>query len=64
MLILCITVDACAYSPASAENAITVAASTIADERAYFSVSSPVSTLVDILLTRHSLIPTELGQVH
>ncbi|GAA5902635.1 hypothetical protein JCM5296_000728 [Sporobolomyces johnsonii] len=29
--------DACSYSPAAAENAITVGASTIADERAYFS---------------------------
>jgi len=29
--------DACAYSPAAAENAITVGASTIADKRAYFS---------------------------
>ncbi|SGY34441.1 BQ5605_C002g01631 [Microbotryum silenes-dioicae] len=29
--------DACAYSPAGAVNAITVGASTIADERAYFS---------------------------
>ncbi|EAU91702.1 serine-type endopeptidase [Coprinopsis cinerea okayama7 len=29
--------DACNYSPASAENAITVGASTLGDERAYFS---------------------------
>ncbi|ORZ19574.1 peptidase S8/S53 domain-containing protein [Absidia repens] len=29
--------DACNYSPASAENAITVGASTISDDRAYFS---------------------------
>ena len=29
--------DACSYSPASAENAVTVGASTLADERAYFS---------------------------
>ncbi|KAI8344632.1 serine protease 1 [Chlamydoabsidia padenii] len=29
--------DACNYSPASAENAITVGASTLSDERAYFS---------------------------
>ncbi|BGP21763.1 autophagic serine protease Alp2 [Rhodotorula toruloides] len=29
--------DACSYSPAAAEGAITVGASTIADERAYFS---------------------------
>ncbi|GAA5943913.1 S8 family peptidase [Sporobolomyces koalae] len=29
--------DACAYSPAASKNAITVGASTIADERAYFS---------------------------
>lgn len=29
--------DACGYSPAAAEGAITVGASTIADERAYFS---------------------------
>lgn len=29
--------DACNYSPAAAENAITVGASTLADERAYFS---------------------------
>ncbi|KAJ3510822.1 hypothetical protein NLJ89_g4457 [Agrocybe chaxingu] len=29
--------DACNYSPASAENAVTVGASTIGDERAYFS---------------------------
>lgn len=59
--------DACAYSPASAENAITVAASTIADERAYFSVSSPPSNfdLVDLLADQpSSCITTELGQVH
>ena len=29
--------DACDYSPASAENAVTVGASTLGDERAYFS---------------------------
>lgn len=29
--------DSCHYSPASAENAVTVGASTLADERAYFS---------------------------
>lgn len=29
--------DACSYSPAAAENAVTVGASTLADERAYFS---------------------------
>lgn len=29
--------DACSYSPASAQNAVTVGASTLADERAYFS---------------------------
>ena len=29
--------DSCGYSPASAQNAITVGASTLADERAYFS---------------------------
>lgn len=29
--------DACNYSPAAAENAVTVGASTLADERAYFS---------------------------
>jgi len=29
--------DSCSYSPASAENAVTVGASTLADERAYFS---------------------------
>lgn len=29
--------DACAYSPAASVNAITVGASTIGDERAYFS---------------------------
>jgi len=29
--------DSCRYSPAAAENAVTVGASTIADERAYFS---------------------------
>jgi hypothetical protein len=29
--------DACKYSPAAAENAVTVGASTLADERAYFS---------------------------
>lgn len=29
--------DACSYSPASAEKAVTVGASTLADERAYFS---------------------------
>jgi cerevisin len=29
--------DACNYSPAAAENAVTVGASTLGDERAYFS---------------------------
>lgn len=29
--------DACNYSPAAAEKAVTVGASTIGDERAYFS---------------------------
>jgi cerevisin len=29
--------DACDYSPAAAEKAVTVGASTVADERAYFS---------------------------
>ena len=29
--------DACAYSPAAAEKAVTVGASTMGDERAYFS---------------------------
>jgi cerevisin len=29
--------DACEYSPAAAEKAVTVGASTLADERAYFS---------------------------
>ena len=29
--------DACNYSPARAENAVTVGASTLGDERAYFS---------------------------
>lgn len=29
--------DACSYSPAAAQGAITVGASTIGDERAYFS---------------------------
>ena len=29
--------DACKYSPAAAENAVTVGASTLSDERAYFS---------------------------
>ncbi|GAA5896746.1 S8 family peptidase [Sporobolomyces salmoneus] len=33
--------DACAYSPAASKNAITVGASTIADERAYFSNFGP-----------------------
>jgi cerevisin len=33
--------DACNYSPAAAEKAITVAASTMADERAYFSNHGP-----------------------
>lgn len=33
--------DACHYSPAGAENAVTVGASTLADERAYFSNFGP-----------------------
>lgn len=33
--------DACNYSPAASKNAITVAASTLADERAYFSNYGP-----------------------
>lgn len=33
--------DACDYSPAGAANAVTVGASTIVDERAYFSNYGP-----------------------
>ncbi|KAJ3538800.1 hypothetical protein NMY22_g5015 [Coprinellus aureogranulatus] len=37
--------DACAYSPAAAENAVTVGASTLGDERAYFSnYGNPTAT--------------------
>ena len=48
--------DACNTSPASAENAITVGASTIADARAYFSNYGP--SVCDIFAPRLNILST------
>ncbi|KAI9511441.1 subtilisin-like serine protease [Russula earlei] len=50
--------DACSYSPAGAEKAVTVGASTLADERAYFSNFGPC---VDIFAPGLNILSTWIG---
>merc|ERR1712169_61234 len=50
--------DACNYSPAAADKAITVGASTLADERAYFS---NYGTCTDIFASGYNILSTWIG---
>ncbi|KAF9012664.1 serine-type endopeptidase [Cyathus striatus] len=50
--------DACNYSPAAAENAVTVGASTLADERAYFSNHG---ACVDVFAPGLNILSTYIG---
>lgn len=50
--------DACPYSPAAAEKAVTVGASTLGDERAYFSNYGPC---VDIFAPGHNIQSAWVG---
>jgi len=50
--------DACAYSPAGAEKAVTVGASTLGDERAYFSNYGPC---VDVFAPGLNILSTWIG---
>ncbi|KAJ3576498.1 hypothetical protein NP233_g389 [Leucocoprinus birnbaumii] len=50
--------DACDFSPAAAENAVTVGASTLADERAYFSNYGPC---VDVFAPGLNILSTYKG---
>jgi cerevisin len=50
--------DACSYSPAAAEKAVTVGASTLGDERAYFSNYGPC---VDIFAPGLNILSTWIG---
>ncbi|KAF9448260.1 hypothetical protein P691DRAFT_775538 [Macrolepiota fuliginosa MF-IS2] len=50
--------DACSYSPAAAENAVTVGASTLGDERAYFSNYGPC---VDVFAPGLNILSTYKG---
>ncbi|KAJ7125306.1 peptidase S8/S53 domain-containing protein [Mycena epipterygia] len=50
--------DACSYSPAAAEKAVTVGASTIGDERAYFSNFGPC---VDVFAPGLNILSTWTG---
>lgn len=50
--------DACNYSPAAAEKAVTVGASTISDERAYFSNYGPC---VDVFGPGLNILSTYIG---
>ncbi|KAG1727652.1 peptidase S8/S53 domain-containing protein [Suillus paluster] len=50
--------DACKYSPAAAENAVTVGASTLSDERAYFSNHGEC---VDIFAPGLNILSTYIG---
>jgi len=50
--------DACKYSPAAAENAVTVGASTLGDERAYFSNHG---SCVDIFAPGLNILSTWIG---
>ncbi|KAI9930035.1 hypothetical protein ASPWEDRAFT_167705 [Aspergillus wentii DTO 134E9] len=53
--------DACNYSPASAENAVTVGASTLGDERAYFS---NYGKCTDIFAPGLNILSTWTGSKH
>ncbi|KAI9045359.1 S8 family peptidase [Aspergillus affinis] len=53
--------DACSYSPAAAENAVTVAASTLQDERAYFS---NFGKCTDIFAPGLNILSTWIGSNH
>jgi cerevisin len=53
--------DACSYSPAAAEKAVTVGASTLADERAYFSNFGPC---VDVFAPGLNILSTWIGSKH
>ncbi|PKY06329.1 cerevisin precursor [Aspergillus campestris IBT 28561] len=53
--------DACNYSPASAENAVTVGASTLQDERAYFS---NYGKCTDIFAPGLNILSTWIGSKH
>jgi cerevisin len=53
--------DSCNYSPAAAENAVTVGASTLADERAYFSNYGPCN---DIFAPGLNIQSTWIGSKH
>ncbi|KAA8647037.1 hypothetical protein EYZ11_005275 [Aspergillus tanneri] len=53
--------DACNYSPAAAENAVTVAASTLQDERAYFS---NYGKCTDIFAPGLNILSTWIGSKH
>ena len=50
--------DACSYSPAAAEKAVTVGASTLSDERAYFSNFGPC---VDVFAPGLNILSTWIG---
>ncbi|KAL2368197.1 cerevisin [Blastomyces gilchristii SLH14081] len=50
--------DSCSYSPAAAEKAVTVGASTLADERAYFSNYGPCN---DIFAPGLNILSTWIG---
>ena len=50
--------DACSYSPAAAEKAVTVGASTLGDERAYFSNFGPC---VDVFAPGLNILSTWIG---
>ncbi|KAH7883304.1 peptidase S8/S53 domain-containing protein [Phlebopus sp. FC_14] len=53
--------DACNYSPSSAEKAVTVGASTLADERAYFS---NYGACVDVFAPGLNILSTYTGSPH
>ncbi|KAK2756533.1 serine protease [Arachnomyces sp. PD_36] len=53
--------DSCNYSPAAAENAVTVGASTLADERAYFSNFGKCN---DIFAPGLNILSTWIGSKH
>lgn len=53
--------DACNYSPAAAEDAVTVGASTLSDERAYFSNHG---SCVDIFAPGLNILSTYIGSAH
>jgi cerevisin len=53
--------DSCSYSPAAAENAVTVGASTLLDERAYFSNFGPCN---DIFAPGLDILSAWIGSDH